>query len=292
MVASRFASFLVLCTLAAGSLAGCAAEADEAAAPAGDVESEDDLTAAALVGRYTFDNGAGRPPMFRSLELRADKSFYADIDTGIRCVRAPCPSGAQLWGTYTAGTKFLTLRAGQGAEASDFYGRYAVKRTPAGLELARAQWDGWANTLKKSPGIWAENATKLTAQSSGGGFAPPPPPGSSCARGAQKYTLDIASRELSYERCEASAAGPFAKKTGTKTLSAKDARSIVDVARAASIVTDRDICGADKPMVSVSLVTPSGTKRYLDSFYACRKGSTPYADGLDAILHAMADATE
>jgi hypothetical protein len=291
MIASRLASLFFVCTLATGALAGCAAEADSAA-PQGDVESEDDLSVAALAGRYAAEGGA-RAPTFLSLELRADKTFYADVDSGIRCVRAPCPSGGAIWGTYTAGTKYLTLRADAGAEPSEYYGRYGISRTATGLALTRSggTWDGWSNTMKKAEGIFRDDATKITAESSGGGFAPPPPPGSTCARGAQKYTLDIASRALSFERCESTAAGPFAKTTGTKTLSAKESRAIVDAARAASIHTDNDVCGADKPMVSVRVTAPGGTKRYLDSFYACQKGATPYADGLDAILRAMADAS-
>lgn len=290
--ASAFA-FFSLVTLSLGTLAGCAAETDETLADGDEGADEAALSAsaAALAGNYSADGA--KTPAFRSLSLRSDGSFYAEIDTGVRCVRAPCTaSGAQIWGSYSAGAKTLTLRAEQGAEASRYYGRYAYTRTADGIVLTRSGsgWQNWQNTLAKAPGIWSDDVTKLAAENSGGGFAPPGPPGSSCARSAAKYELDLATRTLAYARCEAATpTAPFAMKTGSKKLSAAQTKAIVDAARAASIHTG-DMCGADKPMLSVRVTTPAGTKKYLDAFYSCRGGSSKYIDGIDAIFGAMSDA--
>lgn len=91
---------------------GCAADTNEDTD--GDVAAEgDEITAAgrALIGSYKDDSGS-----FRTLVLTAEavgqaNKFSADVDTGIRCVRAPCPSAEHIEGTFTAGSKTITLKS-------------------------------------------------------------------------------------------------------------------------------------------------------------------------------------
>src|SRR5688572_12458590 len=99
--------------LASLAAPGCAADAD----PVDDADaeeaaaSEDELNAAQrnLVGAYHHTSGAMRPPTFQGLVFNADGTYFADVDTGIRCVRAPCPSHVRLAGRFTATRSYVRL---------------------------------------------------------------------------------------------------------------------------------------------------------------------------------------
>lgn len=314
---------------------GCAADAD----PIDDADAEeaaasqDELNAAQakLVGAYQHSGGATRPPTFLGLVLNADGSFIADIDTGIRCITTPCPSGARLAGKFTATKSYLRLNPkSSGGEGAAFYGRYKYSVGNDGaLSLSRAgqDWSGWSNELSKENsycsqpsdcegqglihpmcvGGWTcgsstantcgwkcgvvsndlvpADAKKIVAKSSGGGFTPPPPPGSTCALGAQSYSLDLTTRKVSYETCKfVDWQTPLTKQTGSKTLTAAQVAKIVAAGNAMEITTS-DICGADKPMLTVTV----DTKVYKDSFYAC-DGNGVYVDNIGGVFQAFRDA--
>lgn len=321
---------------------GCAADADsiddadaeEAAA------SEDEINSAssALVGAFHGTGGSARPPTFQGLVFNADGSFFADVDTGIRCITAPCPSHVRLSGHYSATKRYVRLTADKGAEASDFYGRYKYTLAGDALSLTRsgAAYSGWSNALERATSYcaeandcWSQNlihpmclggwvcggginnqsasqcgwqcgtfpppsndvypsdATALVAQTSGGGFTPPPPPGSSCALGAAKYSLDVATRTVTYETCKfVDWQTPLTKESGSKVLTPGQLADVTDAAKAMSVTT-QEICGADKPLLTVSVSSPSqGDKTYKDSFYACQ-GDGPFVDGIDGVFAAF-----
>jgi hypothetical protein len=330
-----FAALALGCSALAAP--GCAADADpidEAdAEEAGTSQDELNANAKKLVGAYAHSGGAMRPPTFEGLVLSADGSFFADVDTGIRCITAPCPSHARLEGKFSATKSYLRLTAKQsGGEGSSFYGRYKYTVGKDGaLSLSRAgqDWSGWSNDLSKENsycgqpsdcdaqnlihpmcvGGWTcGNATtsnvcgwkcgvvptteivpatakKLTAESSGGGFTPPPPPGSNCGLGAQKYELDLTTRKVAYETCKfVDWQTPLTKETGSKTLTTAQVASIVAAGNAMEITTE-DICGADKPMLTVTV----DQKVYKDSFYACM-GNGTYVDNIGGVFQAFRDA--
>lgn len=325
---------------------GCAADADaiddadaeEAAA------SQDEINAAQakLVGAFHQSGASARPPTFQGLVFNADGSFFADVDTGIRCITAPCPSNVRLTGRFTATKSYVRLVAKAGAEPSDYYGRYKYTLTGDVLSLTRAgkAYSGWSNTLDKetsycaqaddcwsqsiihpmcmggwvcgggidnqssnqcgwkcgtfppppSNDIYPADATKLVAQTSGGGFTPPPPAGSTCALGAAKYDLDVATRKVTYETCKfVDWQTPLTKQTGTKVLTTAQLAAVTTAAKAMTIAT-QDICGADKPMLTVTVSSPSqGTKTYKDSFYACQNDGT-YVNDIDGVFAAFRQA--
>ena len=66
------------------------------------------------------------------------------------------------------------------------------------------------------------DAEKLVADSPGGGFVPAPPAGSECNYGAQRYTVEIATRAFSFQRCTAGATAtdPLELVKGGRTLTA------------------------------------------------------------------------
>lgn len=332
----KLACTLVALGCSALAAPGCAADADPIDdADAEEVEtSQDELNANAkkLVGAYQHAGGAMRPPTFEGLVLSADGTFFADVDTGIRCITTPCPSHARLEGKFTATKSYLRLTAkSSGGEGASFYGRYKyTAKTNGDLALSRAgqNWSGWSNDLSKensycgqptdcnaqnlihpmcvggwtcggttgnscgwkcgvvpSDEIVSPTAKKIVAHSGGGGFTPPPPPGSTCAIGAQKYDLDLTTRKVAYETCKfVNWQTPLTKQTGSKTLTTAQVASIVAAGNAMEITTEK-ICGADKPMLTVTV----DQKVYKDSFYACQ-GNGTYVDNIGGVFQAFRDA--
>lgn len=155
---------LLIAVLALGStsiaVSGCAtdvtpadAEEDETAA------SRDELAAAQkkLVGAFHFTSdvpGAAQPGKIRGLVFKADGSFFADVDSGLRCVAMRCMSNPRITGRYTATAKYIRLVADPGSQGSDFFGRYAYtlmgdEGDELTLSRAGAGWKGWSNVLSK-----------------------------------------------------------------------------------------------------------------------------------------------
>jgi len=329
-----FAALALGCSALAAP--GCAADAD----PIDDADAEEaeasqeeiNAAGAKLVGAYHNSGDTFRPPTFDGLVLNADGTFFADVDTGIRCFRAPCPSNARLTGKFTATKSYLRLTAAKAnSEGQEFYGRYKYSRKTNGdlsFTRAGASWNGWLNTLSKENSYCAEpkdcesqglihpmcvggwtcgsstantcgykcgvvvtndlvpsTAKKLIAHSSGGGFTPPPPAGSTCAIGAQNYELDLTTRKVTYETCKfVDWSTPLTKQTGSKTLTTAQVAKIVAAGNAMEITT-QSICGADKPMLTVTV----DTKVYKDSFYSCM-GNGTYVDNIGGVFQAFQTA--
>lgn len=271
--------------------AGCALDSnptDESAAEEA-AASQDELSSSAskLVGSWE-GNGNFRPPSFQKLELAKNGTYTLDVDTGIRCVRAPCPSFVHQEGRYTATKSFLRLRPSAGEKAQSYDGAYRYTRRGNSLSLTRSDFQNWSQSLdRKDPtDVWPEDATKLVAESPGGGFTPPPPPGSTCAIGRQKYTLTVATRHLEWEQCDFSGtSSPLHLVTGSRTLTTAELASVTRAANAVKITT-RDICGADKPMLKIKVTTPAGETTYTDDFYSCF-GQGPFVENIDAVFGAF-----
>lgn len=360
----------------ASSLAiGCASQTD---AEDNSEAAESDLSAAgkALIGSYIDDSGAFRSLVLTSTKVGARNTFFADVDTGIRCIMAPCPSSARIEGTFTAGSKTITLRSDSApAEAQHLLGRYSYlvqgekfslwrkdfaqslekvgsycapataaqdcdaqnlivpscmgsfscasnscnwkcgvgPWTPCStLDEATCKTDtrcqakygpSWCSAdgllcskdfafkgcgdAPASSGIWPANATKLVASSPGGGFVAPAPPGSTCAIGHQKYSLDVATKTLSWETCAWQGSGtPLKLATGTRVVTAAESAT-VSAAMGNVKVATRNACGADKPFLSLEVTSPVGVKKYADSFYACNGGPQVYVDQIDGVFEAF-----
>ena len=63
-----------------------------------------------LVGAWQGDLGVFRGLVFTATPEGAGRHFFADVDNGVRCVRAPCPSEARIEGVLTATSRALQLR--------------------------------------------------------------------------------------------------------------------------------------------------------------------------------------
>ena len=311
------------------AIGGCAAETTQADGES--QASEEDLSGSAtkLVGAYQIAGSSARPPTFRGLVFKSDGTYFADIDTGIRCVRAPCPSEQKIEGKYTATKGTINLHQGAGAAASSFYGRYSYSLTTKKLSLSRSDWSGWSNSMSpeisyctetqdcdgqgiihpmcvghfdcasNSCGykcgiavtpIWSADATKLVAHNAGGGFVRPAPAGSTCGTGQSKYTLDVATSRLAWEECNWNDLGlPLHMASGSTTLTPA-AMKKVNAAMNAVTPAKGDTCGADKSYLSLEVTSPAGAKTYNDSFYSCQGGGKVYVDNMDAVFGALRDA--
>lgn len=279
-------------------LPGCAVDSSQ---DDGDTEeaaaSQDELTSNAqrLVG--SFHGGSSvHPPTFESLVFAKDGTFTADLDTGIRCITAPCPSAAHLEGRYTATKTSLHLYVKAGAPASSFYGRYHYTLVGTKLSLTSTTLGtAWSNDLDRAPApapIWPAAATELVAENSGGGFRPPAPAGSTCAIGHEKYTLVRATRQLAWETCESpDNVTPAHTQTGGKTITVGQLAKVETAMNGVTLATE-DMCGADKPLYQIQVTTPAGAKTYTDSFYKCQGGSRTYADGINDVFTVLRTAAE
>jgi hypothetical protein len=277
--------FATLALLAAGS-AGCAADTSDA--DDADVEeTADELTAAGkkLIGSYKDDSGAFRNLVLTSTKVGQRNKFSADVDTGIRCIVAPCPSSEHIEGTFTAGTKTITFTSTTAsAHSKHLLGKYNYLVQGAKFSLFRRDF---AQSLERIADIWPADATKLVAKMSGG-FMPPPPPGSTCTNG-QEYTLTIATKKLAWANCDYNGGAARHMKTGSKTLSNADLATINTAMNAVEIASG-DMCGADKPYMTLSVSSPAGDNKYVDSFYSCHGGDNVYIDNIGGVFGALRDA--
>jgi hypothetical protein len=63
-----------------------------------------------FVGAWVGDSGPFHGLVFTQQTRSRGHNFFAYVDNGIRCVRAPCPSEAQVEGYFTANARTVTLR--------------------------------------------------------------------------------------------------------------------------------------------------------------------------------------
>jgi hypothetical protein len=298
--------------------AGCASEALDPADQEEAEATESDLSANAqrLVGVY---RGSATSAGIENLVLKADGTFIATGDTGVRCVRAPCPSTFRIGGRFSATKNYLRLNGSSADLGNGFFGRYAHKliggklalsstgRSSAlnkevsfceaavdcegqGLSVPRCMTAGGGLTCSATNACGYScgsnpipaNASKISA-SSGGGFVRPGPAGS-CALGAS-FSLDMKSRTLTWKMCNYAESGPYQSVTGTRTISHSELGTFERAAAEVKTSTST-ICGADKPFKTIDVVSRSGSTTLTDAFYSCN-GPGNYVDNIEAVLSAF-----
>ncbi len=155
----KLAVSTVLVASAFALVPGCAADTSQDEAGTEEAAAtQDELTSSAqkLVGAFQGTSPV-HPPTFQGLVFAQDGTFFADLDTGIRCITTPCPSGAHLEGRYTATKSYVRLTAKAGAPAADFYGRYRYTLTGKKLTLTSSTLGAsWSNKLDKAPSYCAQ----------------------------------------------------------------------------------------------------------------------------------------
>jgi len=137
--------------------------------------------------------------------------------------------------------------------------------------------------------IWPADAQKLVADSPGGGFTPMPPAGSECTYGAQRYTVEIATRAFTFQRCTAGATStdPLKLVKGGRTLTAAELATVDAAMKNLTPPKDPNACGADKGVYTVTVTSPRGDATFYDSFYVCQGGGKVYVDNIDGVFQAF-----
>jgi len=323
---------LALSAFAVGVVAitGCASESSDSAAAATD---QDIVAAPLkIAGAYrALATQEATRWSFAGIVFEQGGRFFADVNTGIYCITTPCPTSARIDGTYSvfghrvilttadkspyAGTfsgsltsdGVLTLKNGESTTQFQTQSSYCSEASDCaeqGLIHPMCAPGGWTCSAQSTCGfscgfdpetnaVWPADRKQLVAETRGGGFTPPPPAGSTCGLGAAKYTLDVASKKLSWEVCKlVDWSTPLTSVSGSRTLTAREVASI-DAAMKDVKLSSGEICGADKPMLNISVTSASkGTKTYTDSFYSCMGGDRTYVDNIDGVFGAFRDLAE
>lgn len=136
--------------------------------------------------------------------------------------------------------------------------------------------------------VWPPSATTFVATDEGGGFVPSPPPGSACKMGEAHFTYTRSSHVLVWQVCDSNVA-PYVVRSSSRALSQQEASNVESAMSALTVTTDTNRCGADKSVLWVSVTTPNGTKKYLDSFYVCNQQGT-YVDNIDGVFSVLRKA--
>ena len=140
--------------------------------------------------------------------------------------------------------------------------------------------------------VWPSGVTKLVAKNAGGGFVRPGPTGSTCGRGMAIYTLELATKKLTSEVCEGTTdTAPLHVVKATRTLTAAQL-STVDAAMRDVKISKDDICGADKPFLTLAVTAAGATTVLADEFYSCRGGDTTYVSNIGGVFSAFRAITE
>jgi hypothetical protein len=147
-----------------------------------------------------------------------------------------------------------------------------------------------ASCTSSDDSVWSSSVSRLVLRSSGG-FLPPSQPTADCPMEVTEYTLVVADRTLGVRRCSPGpdAPHPLMLTTASRSLTASEFDALVPKLEALRVVSV-DTCGADKPELTVSVTTPSGTTEYGDSFYSCPYNDTrPKIDttALDGAIQAF-----
>jgi hypothetical protein len=132
----------------------------------------------------------------------------------------------------------------------------------------------------------------LVADDEGGGFVPTPPAGSTCASGAAHYEYDVAAATIRWTRCQegASLKDPYTTASGVYGVNATDAAAIASAAENVK-VSSLNSCGADKPLLTLTVKEPGGAQTYQDEFYSCNSGKLSVSN-LDDLLATLDKLTQ
>ncbi len=150
MNAFKFALPLVALSL---SLAGCAAEVEDAEDTDSTSAEESALAVARLKGTWESNTGpiysikfTGKLAQTLGGGLRGHE-FTAHIDTGIRCITTPCPSETEVTGVYKSSGNKLTLASFDrpSAEFARILGGYTSTLSSKDQTLKLRKSDGTIN---------------------------------------------------------------------------------------------------------------------------------------------------
>lgn len=108
-----FKHLTTLLALSITALGGCYGGADAGEAPVNGATTEESTSSRAwenFVGAWAGDSGSFHGLVITRTPEGHGHHWFADIDTGVRCIRAPCPQAeGRAEGVFTATSRTLTL---------------------------------------------------------------------------------------------------------------------------------------------------------------------------------------
>lgn len=143
-----------------------------------------------------------------------------------------------------------------------------VAATPTSAEPA---------TVDAPPHVWPTDATRLEVSTTGDPTATPAS-GSTCHTGSARHTLDVATRQLSWETCDHRIKQPQRLETGARALTDAELAEVIAALNALPRA-DPHGCPADAPQLRLVVTAPAGARTYDDA----RLSGCP-RDGVDAHL--------
>ena len=169
------------------------------------------------------------------------------------------------------------------------------------LSLAAIAGCGGDDEFVTEPGqsVLVDSTTSFAIVSSGGGLVVPPPQGAACDPQYWTYTVHIDASQFGWSRCQVNNAGTdpaeYVPSSAARTLSADQLETAKAAARLVR-VSSRNVCGADKNTMHLTVTSRSGSIVYGDDFYACLKTDRAYVesetlDNLNSVLRGLVGPT-
>lgn len=116
----------------------------------------------------------------------------------------------------------------------------------------------------------------VVVQNEGGVPAVLIPPGSTCAPGAVRYSLTLASLQLQTARCTGNSTTPYKEVITTKLMTTQQYNEFRLLLEGTKIVgRDTDVCADGQPILSVSVYTLSAEQKYVDDSSQCQIKDKP-----------------
>jgi hypothetical protein len=286
--------------------------------------SEDDLraTATKLAGTFSGSAGEGIGAGIEKVVFTKAGTFFAVVDSGLRCVRAPCPSSLRIEGTFKATAKYLRLLPLAGAPASEYHGRYTYTFTGEALTLNHTGPTPYESTLTRKPESFCEQVSDCSGQPqpnrltcvpaprvvcgednqcsntcapraltadgaisitvSSQGGLLPPLRPGSTCRLGSSYTLEMGTKTLTWDLCRSVGGAPFTAIKGSKVLVPREVGQVERTLDKVQLSGQQN-CGADAPKKALKIKSTAGEAVYIDDFYAC-EGTATYVENLGEAL--------
>jgi hypothetical protein len=148
------------------------------------------------------------------------------------------------------------------------------------LLLGAACGDGGSLGPATEPGrsIAVPSMHTLVVQNAGGGPMQQPA-GSTCAVGAQRYSLTLGSPKLSWARCVGSSTMAYHEVSGNRLLTTQEFNDFQVLMQNLKVVNrDTDMCLTGQPVLSVEVYTAAGDQKYVDDGSQCAIKDKPVVE--------------
>jgi len=142
--------------------------------------------------------------------------------------------------------------------------------------------------------VYSPTTETLRFEDRGGGFGQQPPQGP-CDPNKSSFTLDVGGQHLAWTLCDIVDTQPptTVVRADERDLTAAEWVNLEPILEGL-VIDDTPTCGADKPVLALTVTTPDWTQEYGDAFYNCPGDPSPKikSDALDALQSALATLSQ